>query len=138
MPELKDFEGRWAVTRRIADHLGGVTGRFDGVAVLTPDGAGLHYEERGTLALGGAAPMAATRTYLWRPAPDGTVAVLFGDGRPFHGFDPAAAAPEATHFCDPDDYAVRYDFGAWPVWHAVWTVRGPRKDYRMESRYSRA
>jgi hypothetical protein len=62
--------------------------------------------------------------------------VLFADGRPFHAFDPGAARPEAAHDCPPDLYRVRYDFSDWPDWQAAWEVRGPRKDYRMVSRYA--
>ena len=61
--------------------------------------------------------------------------VDYADGRPFHEFDPAR--PRAAHWCDPDDYRVRYDFTRWPLWRAEWEVRGPRKDYLMMTDYRR-
>lgn len=130
---LGDFEGRWHLSRVIEDAKGGGQGRFEGEAVFSPDKDGLRYTETGTLRLEGQPGFSASRVYLWRPDPAG-VAVLFEDGRPFHRFD-LDAQPEAIHWCDPDDYAVQYDFHDWPSWSARWAVKGPRKDYVMTSRY---
>lgn len=135
--ELGAFEGRWRLTRTIQDARAGRPGRFDGVAVFEPGSGGLWYREVGTLTLEGAAPMAASRGYLWRDGGAGTVAVLFEDGRFFHRFDPGAERPEAVHDCAPDTYRVRYDFRDWPAWRVDWRVTGPRKDYAMVSRYER-
>ena len=44
---------------------------------------------------------------------------------------------EAEHWCDPDMYRVGYDFSAWPEFAATWEVAGPKKAYRMVSRYRR-
>lgn len=137
MPALKDFAGRWWIDRWIEDRRAGQVGRFTGQAHLTPDDLGLVYVETGQLTLGDAPPMAAERRYLWRPDDRGGVVVLFADGRDFHRFDPATPQPAAHHLCTPDDYRVAYDFADWPAWSAVWEVSGPRKDYRMESRYRR-
>ena len=65
---------------------------------------------------------------IWRDGPGG-IDVAFGDGRPFHRVGPGAQAV-AAHDCPPDDYRLRYDFGAWPLWSVRWRVTGPRKDYR--------
>ena len=131
---MRDFEGLWSLSREITDTRAGTTGRFDGTARFTPDGDGLLYVETGQLVLSGALPMQAERRYIWRI--DGNaIAVDFDDGRPFHTFAPAA--PEASHWCDPDSYAVTYAFEDWPVWSSSWRVRGPRKDYEMTSIYAR-
>jgi hypothetical protein len=129
--------GGWRLSREIDDRRAGATGRFEGVATFVPDGAGLVYSEAGELHLAGQPPMRAERRYLWR-ASAGRVGVLFADGRAFHDFDAGAARPGAVHRCPPDLYRVAYDFSAWPRWTAVWEVRGPRKDYRMVSRYGGA
>lgn len=134
---LEDFAGRWSISRTIEDRRQGQTGRFEGHALLAPDGAGLFYRETGTLQIGASAPMQADRSYLWR-AVNGRIALLFDDGRPFHSFDPAASDPQADHWCDPDTYRVAYDFGQWPNWSAKWDVTGPRKDYEMTSTYAPA
>ncbi|MCA0272725.1 MAG: DUF6314 family protein [Proteobacteria bacterium] len=136
VPVLADFAGRWSIGRRIEDRLARAEGRFDGEAVFAPDGhGGLTYRETGELRLGGGPAFTAERSYLWRET-DGRIIVDFADGRPFHGFDPAA--PAAHHLCIADDYTVRYVFAGWPEWQAEWTVCGPRKDYTMLSLYRRA
>ena len=133
MPRLQDFAGDWRLTRRIADRAGGQCLRFAGTARFVPDGGGLAYEERGVLRLPGQPPFEAHRRYLWREE-GGLIVVEHGDGRAFHAFDPAA--PEAEHLCPPDTYRVAYRFARWPLWSALWTVAGPRKDYRMLTRFT--
>ena len=131
---LEDFAGHWRIGRQIEDRLGGLAGAFSGRAEFRPVARGLAYHEEGLLRLGAGTEVVAVRDYLWREE-GGLIVVDHGDGRPFHAFDPAA--PEARHWCDPDDYRVRYDFSRWPEWRAEWTVRGPRKDYTMVSLYAR-
>lgn len=133
MIALADFAGMWRLERRIADALG-PPGRFSGVARFTRDADGLHLTEEGRLDLGKAS-FKATRAYLWRADGD-AIAVLFADGRAFHRFTPQGAA-DSAHWCDPDQYDVTYDFTRWPVWTSAWRVRGPRKDYVMQSTYRR-
>ncbi len=135
--DLADFEGFWHVRREIEDRRAGQRGAFTGTAILRPHGADIWmWGETGWITLGEAAPVRAERRYLWR-AEGASIAVLFEDGRPFHRFVPEGA-PEAAHRCAPDDYRVRYDFGAWPDWQVEWVVKGPRKDYRMFSHHARA
>jgi hypothetical protein len=134
---IVDFEGLWHVDRDIDDRLTGRKGAFLGFASLRPGEGGLWlWSESGALHLGEGPHIQAGRRYLWREKGD-RIAVLFEDGRPFHDFLPGGA-PEAAHRCAPDDYRVRYDFLAWPAWHATWVVRGSRKDYSVTSRYSPA
>ncbi|HEY0213451.1 MAG TPA: DUF6314 family protein [Paenirhodobacter sp.] len=131
--DLMDFEGEWGLARRIFQQTQAV--HFTGRAVFRADGDGLHYHEQGLLHLPGATPLRAERDYLWRRSGD-RIAIFFADGRPFHDFSPGDPACQAVHWCDPDDYHVRYAFHLWPEWRAEWRVRGPRKDYRMISRYT--
>lgn len=131
---LRHLAGRWQIARRIEDRRG-PGGRFDGVAAFVRVAGGLDYAEAGVLVLGQGAPMQAERRHLWR-ADGARVAVFFADGRAFHDFDPAAARPDARHLCGADIYEVTYDFARWPDWETEWRVRGPRKDYRMITRYA--
>ncbi len=137
MREIADFEGLWRIERSIEDRLAGQSGAFEGEAVLRPAGDHWLWSETGQLRLGAGAPFSATRRYLWRAETAGRIAVFFEDGRPFHSFDPAGR-PEASHWCDPDNYRVSYDFADWPHWRATWRVRGPRKDYTMRAEHRRA
>jgi hypothetical protein len=133
VPVFVDFAGRWSLRRQIEDRLGDVEGEFLGEALFDYAGGALRYHETGFLRYGDAPPLHAERDYLWRPVA-GRIAVDYGDGRPFHDFDPAN--PLAEHFCAPDHYAVRYNFERWPMWQAEWDVVGPRKDYRLVSSYA--
>lgn len=132
-PELADFEGMWRLERDVV-HDGAAPAQFKGEARFTHGQGGLVYREMGVLEIPGQAPMRAERCYLWRARPEGCIDVLFEDGRYFHSI---AGTAEARHWCDPDLYNVRYDFAAWPDWSATWHVQGPRKAYRMVSRYTR-
>lgn len=131
-----DFQGEWRIEREIVE-AGGATHRLTGTAQFSPDPEGLLYREDGVLVTDTGASFAASRVYHWREVSGGRVQVLFEDGRDFHTFDLTNSCPEDQHWCDPDQYRVSYDFSAWPNWQSVWTVSGPRKDYRMVTRYQR-
>ena len=133
---LGDFAGLWQVDRRIDDRLGPAM-RFVGTALLTGDDPVLIYHEQGQLSAGQGPALAASRRYSWR-AEGADIAVYFDDGRPFHCFDPVSTCATALHDCPPDRYEVRYDFSGWPDWSSRWQVRGPRKDYVMDTRFWRA
>lgn len=141
LPELKCFEGCWALSRQIDDRHAQSQGRFEGRALFTPHGGSpgvLNYFETGEMHYARQPKMVASRTYIWQRGADG-IEVLFEDGKPFHVIKGASGAPDAVHHCDPDLYHVSYDFAGWPeTWRAVWRVQGPRKNYRMVSEFSRA
>ena len=127
---LADFEGAWELSRDVVQD-GGPPARFHGRAVWTPTGDGLDYVETGTLEIVGQGRFAAERRYHW----GSDLRVYFDDGRFFHQVPPSGG--ETGHWCDPDQYDVTYDFADWPRFTADWTVRGPRKSYRMASHYRR-
>lgn len=133
---VQQFLGDWLIDRGIEDALSGSSAGFTGRAVIAEGATGWTYEERGTLVMAGGLPMQAERRYLWKPDAEG-VDIFFDDGRFFHRLE-LAAQPRAAHWCDPDQYDVRYNLTCWPAWEACWQVRGPRKDYVMTSRYSPA
>jgi hypothetical protein len=110
-------------------------GKLEGEASFTHRADGLAYYEQGMLQFGGLTAMQATRRYFWAfPHPD-RIDVFFEDGGFFHHFDPTLGRAMASHYCDPDEYEVTYDFRRWPHWRAEWRVEGPQKDYRMVSMY---
>lgn len=127
---LQHFIGDWTLERRI-HHDGGAQAGFQGHASWRAQPGGALYTERGSLEMNGQA-FDAERRYVW----DDALRVFFDDGRFFHRVPPTGGT--AAHWCDPDQYEVRYDFANWPDWEAVWRVRGPRKDYVMTTRYRSA
>ena len=96
----------------------------------------LAYYEKGEVTAPNGSVMPAERRYFWQQPQTGLFEVLFDDERYFHSF--SATNPNAEHLCGDDNYVVRYDFTAWPVWRSTWQVIGPRKDYTMVSEYSPA
>lgn len=134
MPDLTltDFEGRWLISRRIENAIG-PDATFRGTVTFAPGHGGLVMSEAGEMVMDGQVPMQASRRYIWRTAAQG-IDVFFDDGRYFHHIG-TGAAPKDRHDCAPDLYQVAYDFGAWPLWSAVWHVTGPRKDYVMRSEF---
>ncbi len=127
---LEDFEGRWHLNREIR-HDDGTHARFEGEADWRPDGPGLICREAGVLQMPEGPPMQAERRYLWRAG----LRVYFDDGRFFHRVPVQGGTAE--HWCDPDAYAVQYDFADWPAFSTIWRVDGPRKSYEMTSRFTR-
>jgi len=128
--QLADFEGKWWLSRRIVQG-DGTKARLQGVAMFRAVPEGLAYEEIGTLRMPGQPEMEARRAYFWGL----DLTVWFEDGRYFHQVPEDGG--ETAHWCDPDQYDGHYDFEDWPVWRVTWDVRGPRKNYRMESEYRR-
>ena len=130
-----DFEGKWHLERTIRDNLYGQHGTLVGQAVFSSASPNkLSYDEAGKLSLEAGGELEATRRYHWAFQAE-EVVVTFADGSPFHQFTPAGHAAGTDHPCGEDFYQVRYDFMRWPVWTAVWTVHGPRKDYISTSSY---
>lgn len=130
--------GAWEVHRVLDDQRSGQRGTFDGRAAFTPDENGrLAYREEGRLALGGFETV-AHQSYLYGfPAP-GLAEVRFADGRPFHELDLSAGLWQAEHLCAADLYRGRFRAEGPRRWSVTWTVTGPRKDQRLESRFTRA
>lgn len=132
--------GLWRIDRRIADARG-PDAIFSGTARFCESAAGadiLLMEETGHITIGTTTPLLAERRYKWCFRTATQVDVLFSDDRPFHSIDLAAQSPRARHDCAPDLYLVEYSFETHDIWHSVWTVTGPRKNYVMTSTMRRA
>lgn len=131
MGDPRGLVGRWGLRRRVADRVAGVHGVMVGELVVTPEGGGLRWDERGTLRWAGA-EHAATRTYLLREGSAGWE-VTFADGRPFHPWRPGEVV---THPCGADLYTglVRVDAD---TMRTFWDVRGPAKHQRLLTRFRR-
>ena len=129
--KLEDFTGcLWAISRQIIDYTEDAKLTFTGRCEIL-DG---WYHETGQMVLADGKILSSARRYRWKACAGG-VDVHFDDGRFFHLIDLSTVAPKATHFCDPDDYAVSYNFTQWPVWTTLWRVNGIRKNSEMHSSY---
>ena len=135
---LAYLTGEWSVERTLLDRATGTRGTFTGVVRYTrnPDG-GLDYREDGTMHW----PThtgPAFREYVLKPGADRrALDVFFADGRPFHVMSFSGLATD-EHWCDPDDYHVRYSWQGPDAFSFTWDVHGPAKDLLLESHLERA
>ena len=136
LTSLAILEGEWRMEREIV-HALGPSDRFEGVSSFRRSGPRLVQDETGTLMPGrGGPPMKASRRYVWSEG-EGRIDLAFEDMRPFHSLPIGVETYATTYLCPPDRYEVSYDFGNFPIWTTVWRVEGPRKDYRMTTRFQR-
>ncbi|PIE10565.1 MAG: hypothetical protein CSA72_08660 [Rhodobacterales bacterium] len=136
MSVISPFEGDWILERVVDDRRAGQTSRFEGRAEVKLEGSGAVLLESGRWVDGPYRGLGGERRYLWQ-ADGARIAVLFDDGRPFHVWDPAQGGDCVPHWCDPDTYEGHYDLALPDHWRVTWQVRGPAKDYRMETLYRR-
>lgn len=132
-----NLSGHWRIDRTM-------DGRalMQGAASFSATREGLAYHERGQITLASGV-FDAERRYVFGPLPQG-FSVWFAEtpARLFHEIElvarDGALVGEAVHPCGDDIYTSRYVFrddGAFTTAHIV---RGPRKDYVLETMYRRA
>ncbi|WP_314953022.1 DUF6314 family protein [Bradyrhizobium cosmicum] len=117
---------------------------MQGIAIFTPlDSGRLAYREQGHLKLANGTIVQAEREYFFSSS-DGGFSVFFREDPPllFHEISLSASSGGAlsgcaSHLCKCDDYRSVYMFlpdGTFVVRHVV---SGPRKDYTMNTIYTR-
>ncbi|MBR0818935.1 DUF6314 family protein [Bradyrhizobium liaoningense] len=135
----KKLIGSWSLNRVIESQA-----TMQGVAIFTPlDGGRLAYREQGYLKLANGTTVQAEREYVFSNS-DGGFMVFFREDPPrlFHEISLSATSGgeligRAGHLCKHDDYQSTYMFmpdGTFVVRHVV---SGPRKDYTMNTIYTR-
>jgi hypothetical protein len=128
---LAFLRGTWRVQRRLADHVTGSIGSFEGVASFTADGvAVLSYHEEGELRFGEYSGP-ASRDLIYRAGGDGAADVCFADGREFYRLDLRPGTWRDQHLCDPDRYTVAGRLLGPDSFEERWRASGPRKDYEI-------
>ncbi len=140
---LAALAGNWRLDRRIESPDPAQRGRFEGAARFAAAAGGLAYREEGLLHLGAGAFRAGLR-YLFAARPQG-FAVLFAEA-PARVFQEVVLSRDAggllfggaEHLCGADRYLGTYRFLPDGGFTVVQRVEGPRKAYRLESRYRRA
>ncbi|UGX92809.1 DUF6314 family protein [Bradyrhizobium barranii subsp. barranii] len=135
----KRLIGSWSFNRVIEGQA-----TMQGIAIFTPlDGGRLAYREQGHLKLANGAIVQAEREYVFSNS-EGGFKVFFREDPPrlFHEISLSASSGgelsgRARHLCKHDDYQSAYMFlpdGTFVVRHVV---SGPRKDYTMNTTYTR-
>jgi hypothetical protein len=135
----KKLIGSWSLNRIIEGQA-----TMLGTAIFAPlDSRWLAYREQGYLTLANGTTMQAEREHLFSSSDDG-FKVFFREDPPrlFHEISLSASSGgelsgRARHLCKHDDYQSAYMFrpdGTFVVRHVV---SGPRKDYTMNTTYTR-
>ncbi len=128
--------GDWRIEREIEDRRPNRPQSFAGRASFTGEGEDvLLYREDGTLHIGDTA-IHASQSHRWHFV-EAHADVSFADGRPFHQVKLDGHHADALHDCPPDLYRVSYHFQTQDCWRQQWHVTGPRKDYTLESVFTR-
>jgi len=142
----------WGDASQVANKLSGswsfdrvIEGRatMQGIATFTPlDGGRLAYREQGSLKLADGTIVQAEREYVFSNS-GGGFRVFFKEDPPrlFHKISLSASSGgelsgHARHLCKRDEYQSAYLFlpdGTFAIRHVV---RGPRKDYTMNTTYT--
>jgi biotin transport system substrate-specific component len=136
------FAGEWRMARRIDDRRGGRIGEAGGVASFRSgdDARSLACAEALTIDYGGRRIEGESRT-IWRFVDSGGPDLYFPDWRFFcavrfqrNGYVWRA---EFMHNCGEDRYEGFAEVGRRDDWRLVWNVFGPRKNYALDTLYSR-
>lgn len=143
-PRLADwrqyFAGRWRMARRIEDRRDARTGAATGEAsFLDVGGEVLACSE--TLAIDyGGRRIDGEQRMLWRFGETGPV-LHFHDGRFFCAMifreERGVYRADVVHDCGDDRYEGEATMTGMNEWRLVWNVLGPRKDYTLDTAYSR-
>ncbi|WP_331771781.1 DUF6314 family protein (plasmid) [Embleya sp. NBC_00888] len=128
--------GRWSIDRAVTDERSGARGTFVGTAVFRRTDDELLEMESGEFVWAGTANP-ASRTHRLVPRADGTVDVLFADGRPFHHLDLRTGRWHTRHPCAADRYDGEFTVVSQDEWHLLWRVEGPTKTQTLTSVYRR-
>ena len=137
-----NFLGSWNLERHIDDFFDGKTGFFKGQVTISDCCKKWLYSETGLLTIESQVPLKSERKYLWSPNSCG-FDIYFDNNKFFHKFkipknlsiDKSSAA---RYDCYPDHYRVTYLLHSSSAWESVWHVKGPRKFYRIRSKYKRS
>ena len=107
-----------------------------GTARFVAARVGLLYEESGTLVLRTYRGEAEC-SYAFVLTGPSTAEVRFLDGRLFHLLDLSNGFAAVSHDCVADRYGGLYRVDTRDGWTQAWYIKGPRKQARLVTLYSR-
>ncbi len=133
------LKGNWIFHRIISSH-----GTIEGTATFSRGSSEncLHYKEEGVFFDGSGKTYDTFREYFYQLDQD-QISVYFCENplRLFHtlSFVPKLKIPTATasHLCKCDTYDAVYTFSAPDAFSLCYTIKGPQKDYCIQTDFKR-
>jgi len=133
--------GEWIFERHISE-----MPVITGTASFTPNGSNLHYREEVRFPVKTGKTLNAHREYLYS-FENGALNIYFADGKekgslflPLQ-FEDVSSLSSLTacgsHLCVEDMYEGKFTFNPPDAFSVTYLVKGPNKDYTIESRYTR-
>ena len=133
---LTRFVGQWRIVREIVGQ-----GSMSGVAVFEPMADGLvFYRESAEVRLHNGTRLRGEQRYFYQAIDKGFAVFFYETGELFERVEFAAKVTGeyiavAEHHCKDDRYASEYRFHEDGWFRVQHTVRGPRKNYVVETVY---
>lgn len=140
-PVFDQLLGAWTFTRAVPG-IASITGR----AIILPLSGNLaRYQETAEITLANGTMLHGTQRYLHRrlPPPINGFEILFPETvqlferLEFHPSDAHTLCAAADHLCAADRYLSSYACDADDSWRVQHTVRGPKKNYILQTVYRR-
>ncbi|MGO1118095.1 DUF6314 family protein [Rhodovibrionaceae bacterium A322] len=129
--------GDWRFTRQVEDDLHGASGHIIGQALWRREQEGLAYSEQGVFQRPGQGDLPCSQSYLYHLPGPAVAEVCFPDGRYFHDLDLRSGSWRAEHLCVEDFYSGSFQVLSADSWRMVWQIKGPRKDARLTTLFTR-
>ena len=134
------LEGSWLFQRSLSNF-----GKVNGVAsFIQTDKNFLYYKEEGSLILQSDDRISCFQEYIYRCVNDAIVVYFSSDVQVSREFlrleffsESDSAIARASHLCGEDNYDACYEIYDEDNFCVTFEVRGPKKDYKTTSHYSR-
>ncbi len=136
---FQSLRGKWTFTRMISDQ-----GKIEGTAIFKEDLLDknfLHYKEEGIFKVDDGKTHATYRDYYYRLIGE-QICVYFTE-KPERLFqtlifaDTSPLTATASHLCIADTYDAIYTFTAQDAFSLCYRVKGPQKDYSIQTHFKR-
>ena len=119
--------GTWQFTRHIDDKILQCPTKAEGTLTITQN----TWQESGTMN-----GMNFCVEYALEFQESGGMIVNFPDGRLFYTLTPINENASIDHLCGDDFYKGEWIYHNTHSFDLIWTVKGPRKNYRMVTQYT--
>lgn len=135
--DLRDFlPGNWHLTRIVKGFPRQEVVTMKGIASFIPNETGLTYKEKGDYLYQGQ-HLYFQQTYYYQKEKEAKYGVYFQDKRWFYALFLSNKTQKIQHLCGKDAYQGLFLWQSEDTWELCWQVKGPTKDFSIETLYER-